>query len=381
MHTGKEHFMETLYFLFEQIPNPQSGGLITMYRGLENLLADTYNIKIISVFDCPDDFKKQFHSECMVINKTDIDNRFLLVTKHIKERQFRKSVKCIISMIKYFLYIPVTRRKLAHLIKESDHTLVSSPAAAIFMTGQRKFILEVHSKYEFFWEGSLSSKLQVKLMTQPNLILFRNKSDALKGSRYYNSDYIYNFFDNSDIKRKDVFDQDTNRFLFIGRFNEDKNPLRLLKNIEMLINKDVNVQLDMYGQGPLESDIVQYIKDHHLEEHVFVKGFTNDKNIYSAYTALLMTSRREGFPLTVIEAKANGVPTITTKWGDAVYETVTDGVDGFIVENDAEFCQRICELMNDPETIQRFCQNAYHDFDRFTKGKAKKRYIHYIETL
>ena len=93
-----------------------------------------------------------------------------------------------------------------------------------------------------------------------------------------------------------------------------------------------------------------------------------------------MTSKREGFPLTVIEAKANGVPTITTRWGDAVEETITDGVDGFIAKDDIEFIQIIEILINDDALLEYLSKNAYYDFQRFNIQNAKDKYIKLIES-
>ena len=93
-----------------------------------------------------------------------------------------------------------------------------------------------------------------------------------------------------------------------------------------------------------------------------------------------MTSKREGFPLTIIEAKANGVPTITTIWGDAVVETITDGVDGFIAKDDDEFIQMMKILINDDVLLEYLSKNAYNDFQRFNIQNAKDKYIKLIES-
>ena len=373
--------MKTLYFLFEKIPDPQSGGLITMYRSLENMLYDTYNIKIISVFDCPIQNKKQFKSECIILNKTSIDTNFLLITKYLKKLNVKMVIYYLKNIIKYFIYIPLSKGKIKKLISQMDYTLVSCPAAAMFMSKKRKFVLEIHSKYDFFWKGSLTAKMQVKLMANPALIIFRNNTDALKGASKYPSQYVYNFFDNSSIKINNNYLCKRNKFLFVGRLSEEKNPIRLLKIIKKILDEKIDIQLDIYGQGPLENDIKQFIQSHHLDKHVYLKGYVNDKNIYAYYSALLMTSKFEGFPLTVIEAKANAIPTISTKWGEAVYETIKDGIDGYVAENDDDFICKIKLLIDDINLLKKMSENSLRDFERFNLESAKKRYIELIENV
>lgn len=373
--------MKNLYLIFERIPDPQSGGLITMYRRLEKLLKDDYNIKIISVFNCPQYFKNQFSSKCIVLNNMDIDNRFFKLMIHLKKGNMKDFFHCIVSAIIFFLYIPIARIKMKKIITEEDKVIVSAPAAGIFMTNKRNFILEIHSKYEFFWEESLSSKLQVKLMAKPTLILFRNKTDSLKGNKHFPSNYIYNFFDNNNIHVNINYKEKKFKFLFLGRLNEDKNPMRLLKIMKELINENNNIVLDIYGQGLMENEIKKYIIENNLENNISLKGFTNNKNIYSLYSALLMTSKREGFPLTIIEAKANGVPTISIKWGEAIYETISSGIDGFIAADDEEFKDDIKKILRNEKLLETLSENAFKDFERFSTNEARKRYIEFIESI
>ena len=42
---------KNLYIVFDQLPSKKTGGLVTTYVSLFNLLKDQYNIKIISVFE------------------------------------------------------------------------------------------------------------------------------------------------------------------------------------------------------------------------------------------------------------------------------------------------------------------------------------------
>lgn len=45
-------------------------------------------------------------------------------------------------------------------------------------------------------------------------------------------------------------------------------------------------------------------------------------SVYKDYSLLWITSDYEGFGLVIIEAKANGVPTISTNWGEGVFEVI-----------------------------------------------------------
>lgn len=162
--------MKSLYFVFDQIPPPQSGGLIGVYRNIFQELKKDYNIKLVSIYNCEESYKKEFSDyQIIILNNYNIDNRFFRIVKYLKNRELKKVFKAIYSGILFFLFIPICRIKLKNYFYDNDKIIVTSPAAAIYMSKDNRFILEIHTKYEYFWKGSIASKLQVKLMTDPKI--------------------------------------------------------------------------------------------------------------------------------------------------------------------------------------------------------------------
>lgn len=373
--------MKKIYFVFDQIPSPQSGGLIGMYLNICEKLKNDYDIKIISIYNCDKENLDLFKNyDITIINKYNIDNRFFKVIQYLKEGKIKKVFKAIISGIIFFLYIPICRCKVNKIFKNEKRIIVTSPAAAIYMNKKIKFILEIHTKYEYFWEGSFGAKLQTKLMTRPNLILFRSKADAQKAKNNgYNAEYIYNFAGNV-IEPKYDFNQRKNNFLFMGRLDVNKNPLRLIKIFEKIKNEyGYSLHLDIYGTGELETELRDYIDNHNLNDIISLKGFTTDKQVYDKYTTLLSASINEGLPLTVLEAKRCGVPIITFSWGDSTYEVVNNGNDGFIVESDDEFIEKIILLTNNQDLLIKLSINAKCSYNNFSPDSFKEKYIEFIE--
>ncbi len=173
--------MKKLYFVFDQIPSAQSGGLIGMYLNICEILKYDYDIEIVSIYNCDKDNLKLFENyNIKIMNKFNIDNRFFKVIQYIRDKQIKKTFKAVISAIVFFLYIPICRYKMAKMFKNERRIIVTSPAAGIFMSKKNKFILEIHTKYEYFWSGNFGARLQIKLMTKPSLILFRSQADAKK---------------------------------------------------------------------------------------------------------------------------------------------------------------------------------------------------------
>ena len=370
--------MEKLYIVFDRIPSPNSGGLVTYYTYLAEILKDTYDIEIISIFNVNADHKKLFKNY-KIINVSNYKNdlSFVNIGEYLNRFDILNILKSIFKMLHYFLFIPFARKATNSLIN-SNKCIVTSPSAAIFMGSKTNFILEIHSKYEFFWGDRLVSKMQVKLMTQPDIILFRSKSDMHKAAKHLdNVGYIYNFFDNSNIEPK-IKITPTRKYLFIGRLSYEKNLFRLVDIAEILEQRGTSFEIDIYGNGPLKPDLENYINKKNLNQKVVLKGFCKDKKIYQKYDALLLTSDIEGYPLVIIEAKANGVPTITSNWGDAVNEIIINNENGIIFDNNEECVDAIIKIQNQ-NYLENLSHSAFEDFIRkYSIHTAKEKWI---ETL
>jgi L-malate glycosyltransferase len=91
--------------------------------------------------------------------------------------------------------------------------------------------------------------------------------------------------------------------------------LRLIKNIPYLIEAikllpQEKLQLDIYGNGPLQADIEALIKEYKLN-NVVLKGLRTDiHQILPQYDVFVSTSTVEGFGIAVAEAMSIGLPVI-----------------------------------------------------------------------
>ncbi len=76
--------------------------------------------------------------------------------------------------------------------------------------------------------------------------------------------------------------------------------------------------------------------------------------LYPAVDVLLLTSRYEGLPITVLEAMATGT-TIVSSMLDGVAEILRDGEDSALVpSSDVDgFVRRLCELIGRPDIVAR----------------------------
>lgn len=358
-----------VYIVFEKVHPLSSGGLVATYVRLVPILKKYYHVKIISVYDY--DNVDHLFEDCEIIklSKKNLDLSFPTFFRDLRTFHLLSALKKIYHMFYYFFSIPNLRKKMSRVITKKDIVLATCPVAAAFIPKHFPFLLEVHVYYEYFFGSNRLGSMQAKMMSTPSLTLFRTKLDAEKAKDKMNASYVYNFLDNEHIiPRKKVV---KNKICFVGRLNEQKNPLRLIELANLLNQKYPDFVFDIYGTGNCADAMCNKIQEYHLEEKVFLKGFTSDKNIYAQYSMLWMTSIFEGLSLSMIEAKANGIPIISTTCGKGVLEVIHDGVDGFIIDDNDEYVNKTIELFQNPKLLKEISDNSFHDFQRFSKEQAE----------
>lgn len=100
--------------------------------------------------------------------------------------------------------------------------------------------------------------------------------------------------------------------LYVGRLNERKNILNLLKSIPLLDNR--NIPLVLVGSYDWKMfNIDSAIRDFGITDRVHLTGFVSDEDlplVYSLATIFWFVSFEEGFGLPPLEAMASGVPVV-----------------------------------------------------------------------
>ncbi|ELY61126.1 glycosyltransferase family 4 protein [Natronolimnohabitans innermongolicus] len=142
-----------------------------------------------------------------------------------------------------------------------------------------------------------------------------------------------------DGPTSDLVDSDGPAVLFVGRLVEGKRPRTALEAMEGLLEHYPDATLYLFGDGSLRSELESYTRENNLEDAVeFVGSVPYDRmpDVYRSGDALLLPSRSEGMPRTVLEAMSTETPVVSSRLPQLVQllpdgnETVEIGdVDGF----------------------------------------------------
>lgn len=143
------------------------------------------------------------------------------------------------------------------------------------------------------------------------------------------------------------------RFIFIGRLGTQKQLDHLIKAYHGFLSKGYNTRLDIYGRDEENQKqlILDLIQEYNIEDKVKIYDFTESPlDEFRKSKASLMTSKFEGFGLTVMESIEVGCPVISYDVRYGPGEIIENGANGYLVEADniEAFSEAMVKIIEHP---------------------------------
>lgn len=150
------------------------------------------------------------------------------------------------------------------------------------------------------------------------------------------------------------------RAVFVGRLVEQKGLPDLIKVWRIVNNRHPDWQLDVFGDGQMDSM---------PEIQLFVHPST--ENIMEEYihsSMLLMTSVYEPFGLVLPEAMSCGLPVVSFDCPYGPADIITDGKDGYVIHNrDIEsFANKVCQLIENQQLRSQMGKFGIQSVQRYS---------------
>ena len=123
----------------------------------------------------------------------------------------------------------------------------------------------------------------------------------------------------------------------IFRISDEKRPF-LWADIAREVNQRYSkrVHFILVGDGPLMSELSEYVKKNGLSEYIHLVGRQEDvANWYNIMNIFILTSAVEGIANAMLEAEYIGIPVIVPDVG-GLKEAVVEGVTGYVLEDDSK---------------------------------------------
>jgi glycosyltransferase involved in cell wall biosynthesis len=111
-----------------------------------------------------------------------------------------------------------------------------------------------------------------------------------------------------------------------------KGHRHLLAALPQVLEQHPDLQVLVFGRGPLEAELRQEIADQDLGQRVRLMGFRDDlPDLLGCLDLLVHPADMEGLGVSLLQAAAAKVPIIATRAG-GMPEAVHDGVNGLLIE-------------------------------------------------
>ncbi|WBA17130.1 glycosyltransferase [Salinivibrio kushneri] len=164
----------------------------------------------------------------------------------------------------------------------------------------------------------------------------------------------------------------------VGRLAPQKRFDRLIDAVSM-IQDELRLReyrVEIYGEGHLMQELEEQIATEKVEDIVTLKGNTDDmESVYRKAKMYAMPSEFEGLSIALLEALSQHVPTIAYKECIGVEDVLIDGTNGYIVDSNEAFSQKILSICNDETDF------SFDNIKAFNESEFFENWFEFINKL
>ncbi len=149
--------------------------------------------------------------------------------------------------------------------------------------------------------------------------------------------------------------------LHVGGFTFEKNHTGLIRIVEQVNIRYPNVVLWLVGDGPLRSNVEQFVQSKSMTDKVRFWGYqANPAEFFRQATLFLLPSIIEGLPGVILESFYCKIPVVAYHVG-AIGELIKTDETGFLIEkgNEKDFVTVVVKALQDKSGLSAYVENAY----------------------
>ena len=220
-------------------------------------------------------------------------------------------------------------------------------------------------------EGVKNDLLKNKITKKPIKVLGNGNVMGVDMERFSKRPIIMDF--SLKLRKKELF-----TFLFVGRIVHDKGIDELCESFHKIHSKFPNTRLTLVGDyeeelDPIKESSKKLIKN--SDNGIQAVGIKRDDELIAYYAAadcFILPSYREGFPNTVLEAGAMGLPSIVTDINGS-REIIIEGENGTIIPSKDE--KALTEAMERMITQNQWRDNMANNARKMIEDRFEQSYV------
>lgn len=277
------------------------------------------------------------------------------------------------------LKILTLKNRYCKIIKEINPDMVFTfqlkPNIFGALAAKKAGVSNIYSMVEGAGDAFIKKSLKWKVINFVECKLYKKAFKNVENVFFLNKDDIQEFISRKLLKKEQAVvingigvdlekfkfkpvEKSSNKFIMIARMLETKGIFEYCKVAELVKKSHPEAEFLYLGaEGSVKiSDIQNYIDAGTIK---YLGTAKDVKPFVESSIAMILPSRREGMPMTIMEAEAIGRAIITSN-GIGCKETVEDGFNGYRVDcNDVETMANHCiELLENKDKAVEFGKNS-----------------------
>jgi glycosyltransferase involved in cell wall biosynthesis len=169
----------------------------------------------------------------------------------------------------------------------------------------------------------------------------------------------------------------------LGRLVPHKRVELAIDTLASLRQRFPTLTLDVVGSGYWQDALREHARRLGVAGAVRFRGFVDDATkhrLLAAASVNLMPSLKEGWGLAVVEAAAQGKPTVAFRAAGGTAESVVHGETGLLADDPAQFTEHVALLLGDPDLRDRMGAAARRRARQFTWAATGERFCVVVES-
>lgn len=189
---------------------------------------------------------------------------------------------------------------------------------------------------------------------------------------------IYNPIDPSVFRCSKGYSIESKKIISVGRLTYQKNFEIAVKVASNVLPQHPDWEWDVFGQGEELDGLVALTKELGIDKQMHFRGQVSDLyDRYSDYAVMVMTSRYEGFPMTLLEGMGNGLPLVSFDVPTGPDEIIENGENGYLLSSsDIEgMTDRLLEVIGNQELRKKLSHGSCTKASMFTEEGIIKQWL------
>lgn len=159
--------------------------------------------------------------------------------------------------------------------------------------------------------------------------------------------YPVSLEEQSKLKSELGFTKEKRILLCVGELLPNKNQKMAIRAMKTIVQKFPETVLLLAGNGPEKENLEKEIVQCGMQEHIKMLGYCNYLEKYQRIADVsLACSYREGLPLNLVEAMLTQ-NSVVASVNRGHKELIQNGKNGYLVLNEQDMADRVCDLLKD----------------------------------